>query len=152
MSAPLFEVSGLGRQFAMRGGGSLRALADVSLAVAEGETLALVGESGSGKSTLARNASLLDRPSEGSVHLRGVELTRLARRHLKPYRRDIQLVFQDPYGSLDPRLPVGAIVAEPLAIHGEGSRRERRLGAGPDAGPLPRAPRPLRPRLSLHQP
>ncbi len=126
MSAPLFELSGLGREYRLRGGGSLRALAEVSLALAESETLALVGESGSGKSTLARNAALLDKPSEGSVRLRGIELTGLPRRRLKPHRRDIQLVFQDPYGSLDPRLPVGATVAEPLVIHGVGDRRERR--------------------------
>jgi oligopeptide/dipeptide ABC transporter ATP-binding protein len=126
VTAPLFAIDGLGRDYATRGGGRLRALAEASLALAAGETVALVGESGSGKTTLARCAALLDRPSAGRVYLRGQELTSLSRRRLKPFRRDIQLVFQDPYGSLDPRLPLGAIVAEPLAIHGVGNRRARR--------------------------
>ena len=129
MTAPLFEVDQLEKAFAARGG-NLRALAGVSFAIAEGETLALVGESGCGKTTLARTAALLYRPSAGSVRLSGVELTRLPRRRLRRFRRRIQLVFQDPQGSLNPRLPVGAIVAEPLVIHGIGTRAERRARVG----------------------
>ena len=125
MSAPLLAVSALSKHFKLRGGGTLQALSGVSFAIAHGETLALVGESGCGKTTLARTASLLYRPDGGSVRLDGVELAALSRRALKPHRRAIQLVFQDPFGSLNPRLRVGSIVAEPLAIHGIGSRRAR---------------------------
>ena len=125
MTAPLFEVDGLVKDFTARGG-TLQALAGVSFAIDKGETLALVGESGCGKTTLARTAALLYRPSAGSVRLDGIELGRLPRRRLRSYRRKIQLVFQDPQGSLNPRLPVGAILAEPLVIHGMGGRAERR--------------------------
>ena len=125
MTAPIFEVEGLAKDFTVRGG-TLRALAGVSFAIAAGETLALVGESGCGKTTLARTAAFLYRPSAGSVRLDSVELGRLPRRRLRSYRRKIQLVFQDPQGSLNPRLPVGAILAEPLVIHGMGGRAERR--------------------------
>ncbi len=125
MTAPLFEVARLEKEFNVRGG-SLRALAGVSFAIAAGETLALVGESGCGKTTLARTAALLYRPNAGSVRLRGVELARLPRRRLRSERRGVQLIFQDPQGSLNPRLPVRAIVAEPLVIHGIGRRAERR--------------------------
>ena len=125
MTAPLFEVDGLEKEFAARGA-SLRALAGVSFAIAAGETLALVGESGCGKTTLARTVALLYRPSAGSVRLSGVELAGLPRRRLRSERRRVQLIFQDPQGSLNPRLPVGAIVAEPLVIHGIGRRAERR--------------------------
>ena len=134
MTAPLFEVDRLEKDFAARGG-TLRALAEVSFAITEGETLALVGESGCGKTTLARTAALLYRPSAGSVRLNGVELTGLPRRRLRRYRRAIQLVFQDPYGSLNPRLPVGALVAEPLVIHdiGFGAERRARVAAAMEA-------------------
>jgi len=126
MSEPLFAVEGLGKEFRTSGGARIKAVADASFAIAAGETLALVGESGCGKTTLARTATLLYRPDGGSVRLDGVELTSLSRNALKAHRRRIQLVFQDPFGSLNPRLRVGSIVAEPLAIHGIGSAAERR--------------------------
>ncbi|HUI17864.1 MAG TPA: oligopeptide/dipeptide ABC transporter ATP-binding protein [Alphaproteobacteria bacterium] len=147
MSEPLFAVAGLSKHFPARGGGRITALVDASFAIAAGETLALVGESGCGKTTLARTASLLYRPDRGSVRLAGIELTALSRRALKPHRRAIQLVFQDPFGSLNPRLRVGSIVAEPLVIHGVGRARERRARAahqlaslGLEAGDLERYP------------
>ncbi|MFI5022696.1 MAG: ABC transporter ATP-binding protein [Alphaproteobacteria bacterium] len=147
MTEPLFAVDGLSKHFAARGGGSLPALVRVSFAILPGETLALVGESGCGKTTLARTAALLYRPDGGSVRLGGIELTALSQRALKPFRRQIQLVFQDPFGSLNPRLTVGSIVAEPLVIHRIGKAAERRARAvalleslGLDAADLERYP------------
>ena len=130
MSAPpLLQASGLVKHYAAHGlfgpgGGRVRALAGVSFHVESGETL--VGESGSGKTTLARTVGLLHGPTAGTVRFQGRELTGLGRRALRQVRRRIQFVFQDPYGSLNPRLAVGAIIAEPLAIHGICGRAERR--------------------------
>jgi peptide/nickel transport system ATP-binding protein len=92
-----------------------RALDDISLELARGESLAVVGESGSGKSTLARTVLALERPSAGHVRLLGRDLFALPAGELRALRRHVQMVFQDPYGSLDPRRKVGWIVAEPLA-------------------------------------
>jgi len=86
----------------------------------------LVGESGCGKTSLARATALLYPPTSGSVRLDGRELTGLDKRRMKPVRRRIQLIFQDPYGSLNPRLPAGAIIGEPLTVHGIGDKLERR--------------------------
>ena len=104
----------------------MRAVEDVDLTLNRGETLALVGESGCGKSTLARALALLNPPTAGTLRLDGQDVAGLGRRALKPLRRRIQMVFQDPFGSLNPRLPVGAIVAEPLVVHGIGDGRTRR--------------------------
>ncbi len=124
MSRPLIEARDLRKSFQSRDG-TLRVLNGVGLSVDKGETLALVGESGSGKTTLARAITMLVPPDGGSVRFDGMEITRLKRRELKPFRRRVQMVFQDPYGSLNPRLPVGRIIAEPLVIHGRGTRDER---------------------------
>ena len=107
----------------------LVALDGVSLTVERGEALGVVGRSGSGKSTLARLVVGLERASAGSIRLEGHELTGLSFAAWRPYRRRVQLVFQDPGASLDPRQRAGAIVAEPLAIHRIGTRRERVLRA-----------------------
>ena len=133
MSAPpLIEARGLSKRFALRGeglfagdAGTVRAVEDVSFEIAGGEVFALVGESGSGKTTLARALALLHRPNAGAVLFRGQDLARLKGRRLKRVRRDIQMIFQDPYGALDPRMTVAAIVSEPLRIHREGTRRGR---------------------------
>jgi oligopeptide/dipeptide ABC transporter ATP-binding protein len=111
--------------------GAVRALDGVGLALARGESLALVGESGSGKSTLARALAGLVPVAGGTVTLDGVELTGLGRRGWRSVRRRMQLVFQDPAASLDPRLRAGAIVAEPLAVHGlaPGPARAQRVAA-----------------------
>ncbi len=129
---PLFEARGLSKSFPVRGEGlfagrvgTVRAVEDVSVGLVEGEILALVGESGCGKTTLARTMALLHRPSAGSVHFRGQDITRMRGRKLKRVRRDIQMIFQDPYGSLDPRMTVAAIISEPLRVHRQGDRRAR---------------------------
>ena len=104
----------------------MRAVDGVGLTIAEGETLGLVGESGSGKSTLGRLLLHMEEPTTGKVEFRGHDLAGLTARELRAARRDMQMIFQDPYGSLDPRWTIGALVAEPLVIHGIGSPQERR--------------------------
>ena len=126
-AAPLLEAEGLVKQFPSRDGhGAVRALTDVSLSLMPGETLGIVGESGCGKSTLARVLLRLVEPDAGAIRFDGTDLRALDTASLRRRRRDMQLVFQDPYASLDPRLTVGAIVAEPLVIHGIGDRNARR--------------------------
>ena len=121
-AAPLLQVRALGRSFRLGGGGllqpqrSLQALQDVSFSLMAGRCLGVVGESGSGKSTLARLVMALDTPTQGQVLFRGQDLHRLPAQQLQPLRRDFQMVFQDPYGSLDPRQQVLQIVTEPLQV------------------------------------
>ncbi|MCY2960770.1 MAG: ABC transporter ATP-binding protein [Planctomycetota bacterium] len=150
----LLEVRNLTVRFPIRGRGlfarprgAIHAVEDVSFSLERGGALGLVGESGSGKSTTARAIVGLVRPTSGSVKLDGTELTTLSERERRPWRRRVQMVFQDPTGSLDPRLTVGAIVAEPLAIQGVGTRKDRRARAaallesvGLDATALERYP------------
>jgi len=134
MSAPLLEVENLVRDYRLPRArllgprGRVRALDGVSFRIAAGRSLGIVGESGSGKSTLARAAMALEPPSAGSVRFLGQDLNALAPAALLRARRDFQMVFQDPYGSLDPRQKVGRIVAEPLTVLAEldaGKRRAR---------------------------
>ena len=133
MSAPLLRVTDLKVHFPVRRGvlfdrtvGHVKAVDGVSFEIEEGKTLGLVGESGSGKSTTAYAALQLLRPTSGSVAFLGQELTRMRGEELRRMRRQMQIVFQDPYASLNPRLTVGKIVAEPLEVHGIGNRRTRR--------------------------
>jgi oligopeptide transport system ATP-binding protein len=107
----------------------VKAVDDVSFEVRPGETLGLVGESGSGKSTTGYCVLQLLKPTEGSVVFDGRELTTMGRGDLRQVRRDIQIVFQDPYASLNPRMTVGDIVSEPLTVHSVGNRRSRRRSA-----------------------
>jgi oligopeptide/dipeptide ABC transporter ATP-binding protein len=111
----LLEIDGVVKEFPARGG-SVRAVDGVSCTLAAGETLGLVGESGSGKSTVARLIVRLLEPSKGSIRIDGDDISHLSRRALRSMRRRVQIVFQDPYSSLDPRMSARAIVAEPLRI------------------------------------
>ncbi|MGR6917613.1 ABC transporter ATP-binding protein [[Actinomadura] parvosata] len=120
----LLEVEDLVMSFPVRGGGFLRkvsghiqAVSGVSMHVDQGETLGVVGESGCGKSTTGRAILQLHKPTSGSVRFEGTELTTLAPKRMRAVRRDMQIVFQDPYASLNPKLPVNDIIAEPLKVH-----------------------------------
>lgn len=120
---PLLEVRDLSVQFPTPAG-PLRAVDGVSFVLRRGETLALVGESGCGKSTLARALVGLTKATAGSIRFLGSELTGLSRRELRPVRKQLQLVFQDPYASLNPRLTVGSILEEPLLLHARATRSD----------------------------
>ncbi len=113
----LTKVYDTGDAFGRKSGAGLRAVDDVSLAIEKGETLGLVGESGCGKSTLGRMLLRLIEPTSGVVRFDGSEITALGSRALREARREMQIIFQDPFGSLDPRLTVEEIVIEPLVIH-----------------------------------
>jgi oligopeptide transport system ATP-binding protein len=129
---PLLELEHLTKYFPVRSGllqretGRVHAVEDVTLTVYKGETLGLVGESGCGKSTLGRTMVRLLEPNAGSIRFDGRDITKLSRRRLRPLRRELQMVFQDPYASLNPRKRVGTIVGDPLGIHGIGTRHDRR--------------------------
>jgi len=125
MSEPLVEVRDVVKHFPLTKGvlfqkqvGAVHAVDGVSFDINEGETFGLVGESGCGKSTLARVLTRLHEPTSGTVRFRGQDISRLGRGDLKPLRRDLQMIFQDPYSSLNPRKTVGSIIGEPFAIHG----------------------------------
>jgi oligopeptide transport system ATP-binding protein len=119
MTASVLEVNDLVKHYHVRGRGQVvRAVDGVSLSIGQGEVLGLVGESGSGKSTIGKCVLRLTEPTAGSVQLVGRDITHLSRRALRPIRRDVHTVFQDPYSSLNPRFTVGQIVAEPLRRHG----------------------------------
>jgi oligopeptide/dipeptide ABC transporter ATP-binding protein len=124
MNPPVLEVTALKKHFPVRKGllrrsaGTVFAVDGVSFEVGQGETLSLVGESGCGKSTLARTAMRLIEPTSGTIRLEGQDVTRLSRREMQPYRRELQMIFQDPFSSLNPRMKAGDIVGEPLKVHG----------------------------------
>src|ERR1700704_6076981 len=129
----LIEVSHLVKTFTrdaglFRAGTRVAAVDDVSFAIEEGETFGLVGESGSGKTTTGRCMLRLVEPSSGEVRFRGENVLAFPRRRLREARRDMQIVFQDPYSSLNPRMRARQIVEEPLIIHRLGARAERRGG------------------------
>jgi oligopeptide/dipeptide ABC transporter ATP-binding protein len=122
----LLEVQNLVKHFTPHRGVTVHAVDGVDLTVRRGETLGLVGETGCGKSTLARCISRLYDLTAGRVVFDGRDISKLSRRQLAPVRRDIQMIFQDPYGSLNPRRRVGSIIGDPFAIHGIADGRERR--------------------------
>ncbi len=128
MSEPLLSVENLVVEYPVKGG-VYRAVDQVSFSVDKGQTLAVVGESGCGKSTIARSLVRLLKPTSGSIKLDGLDLAQLTERQLRPIRSKVQMVFQDPYGSLDPHLSAQEIVAEPLQQRGERSRRARHAEA-----------------------
>ena len=128
---PLVEVRQLVKHFSRRQGlfrqpSIVHAVDDVSFSIEEGEMFGLVGESGSGKSTTGRCVLRLIEPTSGQVLFRGENVLHFSRQRMRLARRDMQIVFQDPYSSLNPRMRVGEIVEEPLVIHGLGTRPERR--------------------------
>ncbi|OLT18678.1 peptide ABC transporter ATP-binding protein [Pseudonocardia sp. CNS-139] len=140
---PLLQVEGLSVEFRGRAGGTVRAVSDLDLEVREGETLGLVGESGCGKSTLGRALLRAVDPAAGRIHYLGRDITRLTPGRMRSLRGDLQMIFQDPFGSLNPRRRVADIVAEPLlrargASRAEAARRVAdlldRVGLGREAG------------------
>ena len=134
--APLLEARHVKKYFPIRKGvlqrevGRVHAVDDVSFAVREGETLGLVGESGCGKSTLGRTLVRLLEPTDGEIIFQGKPIQSLGTRRLRPLRREMQMVFQDPYASLNPRKRVGTIVSDPMRIHDLGNRTEQKRRVG----------------------
>src|SRR5690349_18459409 len=133
---PLLEVRHVKKYFPIRRGvlqrevARVHAVDDVSFAVREGETLGLVGESGCGKSTLGRTIVRLLEPTDGQIIFRGTPIEHFGTRRMRPLRREMQMVFQDPYASLNPRKRVGTIVSDPMRIHNIGNRAEQKRRVG----------------------
>jgi oligopeptide/dipeptide ABC transporter ATP-binding protein len=130
--AAVLEVNGLKKYFPVRRGllrrtvGHVHAVDDVSFTIGPAETVGLVGESGCGKTTVGRTILRLIEPTAGSIRLEGQELSGLSKAELRPLRQRMQIIFQDPFSSLNPRMRAGDIVAEPLKLHSDGGKRARR--------------------------
>ena len=135
MSEALLEVRDIKKNFHIAGGigragGTVRAIDGVSFSIKRGETVGLVGGSGCGKTTTGRCVLLLERPTSGTIRFEGVDLAALSQSELRSVRRRVQVIFQDPYSSLNPRMTIGKIIAEPLKVHGiigDKAKREARV-------------------------
>lgn len=131
MTTPLLSIKNLYKEFPVKSGmlgrqkASVKAVNNVSLDLQEGEVLGLVGESGCGKSTLGRTILKLVEPDKGQIIFQGEDITNLSPKRMRPYRKDMQMIFQDPFSSLNPRMTIGGILAEPLAVHKLVSKKER---------------------------
>ncbi|MDB5503758.1 MAG: Peptide/nickel transport system ATP-binding protein/oligopeptide transport system ATP-binding [Tardiphaga sp.] len=123
---PLLEIRNLTKRFSVHGGGVVRAVENVSFTVGRGETFALVGESGCGKTTLTKLVLGLEKPTSGEILFHGADLAKASAKSMHAYRRQAQAVFQDPYSSLNPRMRVNKIIAEPLMAHGIGDKASQR--------------------------
>jgi peptide/nickel transport system ATP-binding protein/oligopeptide transport system ATP-binding protein len=129
---PLLEVTDLKKHYPVRSGilrravGKVHSVDGVSFTIGVGETLGMVGESGCGKSTVARSILRLVEPTGGSIRLNGTDITHLGKATLRPHRRSMQIIFQDPFASLNPRMTAGDIVGEPLAVHGLATGNKKR--------------------------
>lgn len=124
-TTPLVSVRGLSKVY-YNGVDSQTALSDINFDIPDGQTLGIVGESGSGKSTLGRSILRLEEPTAGAIFFRGEDITRYTSRQLKPLRRQMQMIFQDPYSSLNPRLTIREIVQEALIIHNLAPKHQRK--------------------------
>jgi len=135
MTEPLLDIRHLKKYFPIRGGifsrvvANVKAVEEVSFTVKPGEVVGLVGESGSGKTTVGRALLRLIEPTSGEIFFKGVDLARLPRAQMRAYRKEMQIIFQDPYASLNPRMTVGAIIGEALRIHrlAQGRARDERV-------------------------
>ncbi|MEA3314169.1 MAG: oligopeptide/dipeptide ABC transporter ATP-binding protein [Caldisericota bacterium] len=131
MKKSILEVKNLKKYFPVVGGifskpiAWVKAVDDVSFSIFEGETFSLVGESGSGKTTTGKTILKLIKPTGGQIIAEDIDITNYSASEMRPLRRDMQIIFQDPYGSLNPRLPVGEIIREPLVVHRVGNKKEQ---------------------------
>jgi ATPase components of various ABC-type transport systems, contain duplicated ATPase len=140
MNPALLEIRGLKKYFTVEGGflsghrGTVRAVDGVNLRIYRGETLGLVGESGCGKTTLGHLIMRLQEPTRGEIFFDGKNILGYSGERLKSYRRDVQLIFQDPYSSLNPRKSAGRIIGEPYVVHKLADRNERKKSSRINGG------------------